>query len=74
MITPNEIESKEFASSVRGYKKEEVDVFLDEIMLDYQGLIDENGKLKRDLEKLNNDLNECRKSENSVMNTPIAAN
>jgi len=69
MITPNEIESKEFASSVRGYKKEEVDVFLDEIMLDYQGLIDENGKLKRDLEKLNNDLNECRKSENSVMNT-----
>jgi cell division initiation protein len=69
MITPNEIESKEFASSVRGYKKEEGDVFLDEIMLDYQGLIDENNKLKRDVEKLTNDLAECRKSENSVMNT-----
>ena len=42
MITPQEIETKAFASSVRGYKKEEVDVFLDEIMMDYQELINEN--------------------------------
>jgi cell division initiation protein len=69
MITPKEIENKEFASSVRGYKKEEVDVFLDEVMLDYQRLLDENKKLRNSVDDLNREIAECKKSESSVMNT-----
>ena len=69
MITPNEIESKEFGSQVRGYNREDVDEFLDEIMIDYQGLIDENKKLRRDVETLNKELNDYKKSETSVMST-----
>lgn len=69
MITPQEIESKAFASAVRGYKKEEVDVFLDEIMLDYQELINENGKLRRNVEELNRQMAESKKSETSVIKT-----
>lgn len=69
MITPQEIETKAFASSVRGYKKEEVDVFLDEIMMDYQELINENGKLRRKVEELNGQIADNKKSEASVMKT-----
>ena len=35
MITPLDIQNKEFSRAVRGYNQEEVDLFLDEIMADY---------------------------------------
>ena len=41
MITPNDIETKVFSYSVRGYNKREVDEFLDQIMIDYQALLDQ---------------------------------
>ena len=45
MITPNDIETKVFSSSLRGYNKREVDEFLDQIMIDYQALLDQNAKM-----------------------------
>ncbi|MBR2547740.1 MAG: DivIVA domain-containing protein [Eubacterium sp.] len=45
MITPNDIETKVFSSSLRGYNKREVDEFLDQIMIDYQALLDQNKKM-----------------------------
>ena len=51
MITPADIEYKEFTKAVRGYKEEEVDEFLDLIIVDMENLIRENKKLKADLEK-----------------------
>ena len=45
MITPNDIETKVFSSSLRGYNKREVDEFLDQIMIDYQALLDQNEKM-----------------------------
>ena len=38
MLTPHDIEVKEFGRAVRGYKTEDVDNFLDEIILDFQQL------------------------------------
>ncbi|MBR3034046.1 MAG: DivIVA domain-containing protein, partial [Firmicutes bacterium] len=38
MITPLDIQNKEFSRAVRGYNQEEVDLFLDEIMADYDKL------------------------------------
>ena len=51
MITPLDIQNKEFSRAVRGYNQEEVDLFLDEIMADYDKLISENQELKRQLEE-----------------------
>ena len=42
MITPLDIQNKEFSRAVRGYNQEEVDLFLDEIMADYDKLLSEN--------------------------------
>ena len=41
MITPADIENKEFSRGVRGYKEDEVDEFLDLIILDMEKLLKE---------------------------------
>ncbi|MDD6042387.1 MAG: DivIVA domain-containing protein [Eubacteriaceae bacterium] len=69
MLTPHDIEVKEFSRSVRGYKTEEVDKFLDEIILDFQELLDENKKLRNSVADLNADLQQYKKSESSMLNT-----
>ncbi|MDW7671608.1 MAG: DivIVA domain-containing protein, partial [Bacillota bacterium] len=38
MITPLDIQNKEFKKSVRGYNEAEVDAFLDQVMADYEQL------------------------------------
>lgn len=69
MITPLEIENKVFSKAMRGYNADEVDQFLDEIILDLQKLLAENEQLKAKVESLDNDLNQYKKSETSVLNT-----
>ena len=39
MITPMEIHNKEFKRKVRGYDQDEVDEFLDKIVIDYEKYI-----------------------------------
>ena len=39
MITPLDIQNKEFSRGVRGYKEEEVDEFLDLITVDMEKLL-----------------------------------
>ena len=46
MITPLDIQNKEFAKGVRGYKEDDVDGFLDLLTLDMEKLLEENKKLK----------------------------
>lgn len=46
MITPTDIQNKEFSKSFRGYNEEEVDMFLDLLTLDLEKLIAENINLK----------------------------
>jgi cell division initiation protein len=50
MITPFDIEKKEFSKGVRGYNIEEVDDFLDEIADQVSELIRENFALKNELQ------------------------
>lgn len=69
MITPLDIERKEFSKSMRGFNIDEVDTFLDEIIVDLQKLMDENERLKGEVASLNQDLAKYKKSESSVMNT-----
>ncbi len=69
MITPADIEYKEFTKAVRGYKEEEVDEFLDLIIVDMENLIRENKKLKADLEKARNQMSQHASTETSVYET-----
>ena len=69
MITPQEIETKEFSKSMRGYNAEEVDEFLDMIILDLQQLMDENARQQKTIKSLEADLSQYKRSETSVLNT-----
>lgn len=73
MITPADIEYKEFTKAVRGYKEEEVDEFLDLIIVDMENLIRENKKLKGELEKARNQVDQHVSTETSVYQTLEAA-
>ncbi|MGI6752273.1 MAG: DivIVA domain-containing protein [Anaerovoracaceae bacterium] len=73
MITPLDIQNKEFAKGVRGYKEEDVDNFLDLLTLDLEKLIDENQKLKDQVKSLNAELGRYKNSEGTVLETLEAA-
>lgn len=73
MITPADIEFKEFTRAVRGYKEEEVDAFLDLIIVDMEKLIKENKKLKEELEKAKGQVDKHISTETSVYETLEAA-
>ena len=49
MITPIDIENKEFRKGFRGYSEDEVDEFLDNVKEDYENLYKENIDLKEKL-------------------------
>src|SRR5690554_146222 len=73
MITPLDIQNKEFGRSVRGYKEEDVDGFLDLITLDLEKLIEENQRLKEQVKSFTSELERYKKTENMVLETLEAA-
>ncbi|MDR0570555.1 MAG: DivIVA domain-containing protein [Clostridiales Family XIII bacterium] len=73
MITPIEIQNKEFTRGVRGYKEEEVDSFLDLITLDLERLILDNRRMKDNIDMLTQEAERHRNSESAVLETLEAA-
>jgi len=73
MITPLEIQNKEFKRGIRGYKEDEVDEFLDQIMIDYEKLYKENIELKDKLEAANHQMDQYKGIEETLKNTLIVA-
>lgn len=73
MITPADIENKEFSRSKKGYNEEEVDEFLDLIILDMEKLIRENRQLKAELGKAHVQVDKHMSTETSVYETLEAA-
>ncbi|SHH11720.1 DivIVA domain-containing protein [Tepidibacter thalassicus] len=73
MITPLDIENKEFKRSLRGYKEEEVDEFLDEVKEDFEKLYKENIELKDKLNMLSEQVNKYKNIEETLKNTLIIA-
>ena len=69
MVTPKEIEEKEFSRSVRGYDRDEVDEFLDLIILDMQDLITGNESLKKENEELKEEIEDYKKNQKKTMET-----
>lgn len=73
MITPLDIQNKEFSKSVRGYKEEDVDGFLDLLTLDLEKILEENRKLKDQIKSLSAEVERYRNSEGAVLETLEAA-
>jgi cell division initiation protein len=73
MITPLDIQNKEFTKGVRGYKEEEVDSFLDLITLDFEKLMQDNRRLKDSIGVLTGEVERYRGSESAVLETLEAA-
>ena len=69
MITPKDIQTVEFASSMRGYNKQAVDEFLDRVTADYQALVEENRRLYSEKDELQRKLEEAKNSGVSAKDT-----
>ncbi len=73
MITPLEIQNIEFKKSLRGYREDDVDEFLDKIMVDFDRLYNENSELKEKLEEMNNNIDKYKNIEETLKKTLIVA-
>lgn len=73
MITPLDIQNKEFGKGVRGYKEEEVDSFLDLVTVDLEKLIGENAMLKEEVKRLSMEVDKYQGSETTMVETLEAA-
>ncbi len=72
MITPKEIEMKEFTrTKVGGYKPEEVDEFLDRIMADYESLLEEREMLNKRISYLNEKLDKVREDQDKMRSSVV---
>lgn len=73
MITPIEIENKEFKKGIRGYNQDEVDEFLDIIKEDYETIYRENLDLKDKLSIYKDQINKYENIEDTLKATLITA-
>lgn len=73
MITPLDIEKKEFPKGVRGYKEREVEEFLNEVLTDFESLYNENTKLKEEIEKIRSEMEKYQNIEETLKNTLVVA-
>lgn len=73
VLTPMDIHNKEFKKSFRGYNDAEVDIFLDEIIVDFEKLYRENLDLKEKVKFLNDQINTYKTMENTLKETLLTA-
>lgn len=73
MLTPLDIQNKEFKKALRGYKEDEVDEFLDEIMLNYEKMFKENSELKEKVQIAQQQVEQYKNLEETLKNTLVIA-
>lgn len=73
MITPLEIQNREFDKSFRGYNKEEVDRFLEGILRSYEDIYRENIELKDKLGLLSEQISKYDDLEETLKTTLVMA-
>ena len=73
MLKPMDIHNKEFKKAMRGYDAEEVDEFLDEIIVDFEKMQRELDVLKTQLSNYSENMNSYREKEISLNNTLVSA-
>lgn len=73
MLTPLDIENKEFKKVFRGYDVESVERFLDEILDEYERIYKQNTELKDKVELLSDHLRHYNTMEETLKSTLIVA-
>lgn len=68
-----DINNKEFKKGFSGYKPDEVDDFLDEVIENYEELYKDNGALKERLAVMSEQIEHYTKIENTIQNTLLLA-
>lgn len=73
MLTPLDIESKEFNASLGGYSKSDVKQFMKEILFSYERLYKDNIEMKDKINMLNEGIQYYKTIEETLQNTLILA-
>ncbi len=73
MITPLDIQTRSFSSSAFGYKKQEVDEFQDEILIEYELIYKEYLASQEKIKELSKLLETYKNMEETMKNTLIVA-
>lgn len=73
MLTPLDIQKKEFHRRLRGYSEAEVDEFLDQVLEDYELLYRQNASLKDEVGRLRAETDRYANLEETLKNTLVLA-
>ena len=74
LLTPMDIHNRDFKrATIRGYKEDEVDEFLDRVVADYEKLLKENEKLKEQVSSNEKEIAQFRQLEKSLKDTLVVA-
>ena len=73
MLKPMDIHNKEFKKAVRGYDTEEVDEFLDEIIIDFEKMQRELDLLRNQLSTYSENMTSYKERESALNNALITA-
>lgn len=73
VLTPLDIQNKEFRKVFRGYCQDEVNMFLSRVLKDYEQMYKENQELKEEVEKLQAELEHYHKIEDTLNKTLVMA-
>ena len=73
MISPSDIRNKRFEKSMKGYRMETVDTYLDQVAESMESLIEENNNLEEKMNILAEKIEEYRKDEDSLRDALLGA-
>ncbi len=73
MLSASEIRDVRFATSMTGYKKEDVDVFLDKVEADYEQFERTLREMNNKIVELKNELEENRNAQGNIQNVLVSA-
>jgi cell division initiation protein len=72
-LSPLDIHNKEFASRFRGYNEDEVNEFLEQVMKDYENVLEENKTLKSSLQQLTEQVSHFNTIEQTLQKSILIA-
>ncbi|QTD42391.1 DivIVA domain-containing protein [Sporosarcina sp. Te-1] len=72
-LSPLDIHNKEFSRGFRGYDEDEVNEFLEQIMKDYENVLDENKKLKSELKETKEQISHFNSIEETLQKSILIA-
>lgn len=73
MLNANEIKNVRFSTAVGGYKKDEVDVFLDKVEADYEQFEKTLREMNNKINELKTELEDCKNSQGNIQNVLVSA-